>query len=92
MPCYCLLLWNQCPAALPKYVDIGKAMNVYKDGMSREEAAKAAVGCSQDSVCQGGIPQHLSELGIKEEDLPVWLLLPLQMFVLRAIRVRWRKK
>lgn len=24
------------PAALPKYVDIAKAMNVYKDGMSRK--------------------------------------------------------
>lgn len=31
------------PAALDKYVDIAKAMQVYKDGMTREEAARAAV-------------------------------------------------
>ena len=58
------------PAALPKYVDIAKAMNVYKDGMSREEAAKAAVEAVKALSVKVGIPQHLSELGIKEEDLP----------------------
>ena len=58
------------PAALPKYVDIAKAMNVYKDGMSREEAAKAAVDAVKTLSVKVGIPQHLSELGIKEEDLP----------------------
>lgn len=58
------------PAALSKYVDIAKAMNVYKDGMSREEAAKAAVEAVKALSVKVGIPQHLSELGIKEEDLP----------------------
>jgi len=58
------------PAALPKYVDIAKAMNVYKDGMSQEEAAKAAVDAVKALSVKVGIPQHLSELGIKEEDLP----------------------
>ena len=58
------------PAALPKYVDIAKAMNVYKDGMSQEEAAKAAVEAVKALSVKVGIPQHLSELGIKEEDLP----------------------
>ena len=58
------------PAALSKYVDIAKAMNVYKDGMSREEAAKAAVEAVKELSVKVGIPQHLSELGIKEEDLP----------------------
>ena len=56
------------PAALPKYVDIAKAMNVYKDGMSQEEAAKAAVEAVKALSVKVGIPQHLSELGIKEED------------------------
>lgn len=58
------------PAALPKYVDIAKAMDVYERGMSMEEAATAACKAVRDLAVRVGIPQHLSELGIKEEDLP----------------------
>ena len=58
------------PAALDKYVDIAKAMGAYKDGMTREEAARAAVDAVKALSVKVGIPQHLSELGIKEEDLP----------------------
>lgn len=58
------------PAALDKYVDIAKAMSVYKEGMSKEEAAQAAVEAVKALSIKVGIPQHLSELGIKEEDLP----------------------
>ena len=58
------------PAALDKYVTIAKAMNVYKDGMSKEEAAQAAVDAVKSLAVRVGIPQHLSELGIKESDLP----------------------
>ena len=58
------------PAALDKYVDIAKAMQVYKDGMTREEAARAAVDAVKALSVKVGIPQHLSELGIKAEDLP----------------------
>ncbi len=58
------------PAALDKYVDIAKAMNVYKDGMSKEEAAAAACDAVRQLSIRVGIPQHLSEIGIKEEDLP----------------------
>lgn len=57
------------PAALDKYVDIAKAMNVYKEGMSKEEAARAAVDAVRALSVRVGIPQHLSELGIKESDL-----------------------
>lgn len=57
------------PAALDKYVDIAKAMNVYTSGMSREEAAHAAVEAVKSLAMRVGIPQHLSELGIEEEDL-----------------------
>lgn len=56
-------------AALDKYVQIAKAMNVYTSGMSREEAAEAAVKAVKDLSVKVGIPQHLSELGIKESDL-----------------------
>ena len=76
------------PAALSKYVDIAKAMNVYKDGMSQEEAAKAAVEAVKALSVKVGIPQHLSELGDKEEDLPVWPLRLLPMCVRRAILVK----
>ena len=58
------------PAALDKYVEIAKAMNVYSSGMSNEEAANAAVKAVKELAVRVGIPQHLSELGIKAEDLP----------------------
>lgn len=58
------------PAALDKYVDIAKAMNVYKDGMTKEEAADAACDAVRQLSIRVGIPQHLTEIGIKEEDLP----------------------
>ena len=38
--------------------------------MEVEEAAKAAVEAVKALSVKVGIPQHLSELGIKEEDLP----------------------
>lgn len=57
------------PAALDKYVEISKAMNVYREGMSKEEAARAAVDAVRALAVRVGIPQHLSELGIKESDL-----------------------
>ncbi len=56
-------------AALDKYVQIAKAMDVYVPGMSREEAANAAVQAVKDLAVRVGIPQHLSELGIQEKDL-----------------------
>jgi lactaldehyde reductase len=58
------------PAALDKYVDIAKAMNVYKEGMSKEEAADAACDAVRQLSIRVGIPQHLTEIGIKESDLP----------------------
>ena len=57
------------PAALDKYVQIAKAMDVYVPGMGREEAADAAVQAVKDLSVRVGIPQHLSELGIQEKDL-----------------------
>ena len=56
-------------AALDKYTDIAKAMNVYTTGMSKEEAANAAIEAVKSLSIRVGIPQHLTELGIKEEDL-----------------------
>ena len=70
MRCCCLSLWNSMLlAALDKYVEIAKAMKVYKEGMGQEEAARAAVDAVRALSVRVGIPQHLSELGIKESDL-----------------------
>jgi len=57
------------PAALNKYVDIAKALDVYKEGMTKEEAAEAACNEIRDMSIRVGIPQHLSELGITENDI-----------------------
>jgi lactaldehyde reductase len=58
------------PAALDKYVEIAKAMGVYTKGMSNEEAAQAAVDAVKSLSKRVGIPQTLTEIGIKAEDLP----------------------
>ena len=57
------------PAAVEKYVQIAKAMDVYSAGMSNEEAAQAAVDAVKALAVRVGIPQHLTELGIKADDL-----------------------
>lgn len=57
------------PAALDKYVQIAKAMDVYRAGMSREEAAQAAVDAVKALSVRVGIPQHLTDLGIQASDL-----------------------
>lgn len=58
------------PASVAKYVDIAKVMNVYAPEMTDSEAAQAAVDAVRRLSVKVGIPQHLSELGIKESDLP----------------------
>ena len=57
------------PAAVDKYVQIAKAMDVYSTSMSKEEAAQAAVDAVRALAIRVGIPQHLTELGINEGDL-----------------------
>lgn len=57
------------PAALPKYVDIAKALGVYKDGMTQQEAADAACAEIDNLSRLVGILTHLSELGITEKDI-----------------------
>ena len=64
-----IIMEFNAPAALDKYVDIAKAMNVYQTGMTKEEAAKAPVDAVKALSIKVGIPQHLTELGIKESDL-----------------------
>ena len=58
------------PAALDKYVQIAKAMGVYCSSMTTEQAAQAAVDAVKQLSVNVGIPQHLTDLGIAEADLP----------------------
>ncbi len=60
------------PIAKEKFVIVAKAMGVYKDGMSIEEASDAAVEAVRKLAIEVGIPQHLRDLGkgITENDLP----------------------
>ena len=50
--------------------EIAKAMDAYREGMTKEEAAEAACKAVRDLAIEVGIPQHLTEIGIKEEDIP----------------------
>ena len=57
------------PAALDKYVDIAKALDVYTPGMTKEEAADDACTEIENLSRRVGIPAHLSDLGITEADI-----------------------
>ena len=67
-----LVMEYNAPAALDKFVIIAQTMNVYKEDMTKEEAADAAVKAVRDLAIRVGIPQHLRDLGkgITEADLP----------------------
>lgn len=52
-----------------QYGRIAEAMGVDTAGMSAEEAARAAVDAVKALAVKVGIPQHLSELGIGEENI-----------------------
>lgn len=58
------------PACLDKYPEIARAMGVDTTGMAREEASQAAVDAVKALAVKVGIPQHLSDLGITESDIP----------------------
>ena len=64
-----VMRWNACAAA-DKYVDIAKALEVYREGMTRAEAADAACAEIENLSRRVEIPAHLSELGITEADIP----------------------
>lgn len=58
------------PACLDKFPQVAQAMGVDISGMTKEEASQAACDAVKSLAIEVGIPQHLSELGIKESDLP----------------------
>lgn len=57
-------------ACIEKYGDIARAMGVDTIGMTKEEAAKAAVEAVRKLSKDISIPQTLREISIKREDLP----------------------
>lgn len=65
-----LVMEYNAPSALDKYGDVARAMGVRTGGMSREEAAQAAVAAVRGLARRVGIPEHLRELGVGEGDLP----------------------
>lgn len=56
-------------SSMARYKDIAEAMGVDVSGMNAEEAAKAAVKSVKDLAISVNIPQQLSKIGVKEEDL-----------------------
>ena len=57
-------------ACIEKYGDIARAMGVDTIGMTKEEAARAAVEAVRKLSKDISIPQTLREISIKKEDLP----------------------
>ncbi len=55
---------------LDKYPEIARAMGVDITGMSREEASLAACEAVKALALKVGIPQHMTDLGITEADIP----------------------
>lgn len=55
---------------LDKYPEIARAMGVDISGMSREEASLAACEAVKALALKVGIPQHMTDLGITEADIP----------------------
>ncbi len=53
-----------------KYLGIAKAMGVNTKGMSVDEGVAAAIKAVRDLSLSIRIPQHLHEIGVKEEDIP----------------------
>lgn len=58
------------PVCIEKFGVIARTMGVNTDGMTLTEAAQAAVEAVRALAIRVGIPQHLSELGITEKDIP----------------------
>lgn len=58
------------PCCVEKFGVIARTMGVDTTGMSAQEAAQAAVEAVRALAIRVGIPQHLSDLGIFEKDIP----------------------
>ncbi len=61
--------YNADSPARAKYLGIAKAMGVNTEGMSVDEGVKAAIEAVRALSLSINIPQRLSEIGVKKEDL-----------------------
>ena len=61
--------YNAESPARPKYLGIAKAMGVNTEGMSVDEGVVAAIEAVKALSKSINIPQRLSEIGVKKEDL-----------------------
>ncbi|MBO5350623.1 MAG: lactaldehyde reductase [Alistipes sp.] len=61
--------YNAESPAKSKYLGIAKAMGVDTTGMSEDEGVKAAIEAVKALSISINIPQRLSEIGVKKEDL-----------------------
>lgn len=57
-------------SSLGKFGDVARAMGVDTTGMDARQAAQAAVDAVRALALRVGIPQRLSALGVREEQLP----------------------
>ena len=57
-------------SSLVKFGDVARAMGVDTAGMDTRQAAQAAVDAVRALAVRIGIPQRLSSLGVREEELP----------------------
>ena len=65
-----VLEYNAESPAKPKFKGIAKAMGIkHAKKMTDDEAVKAAIDAIRELSVSIGIPQKLSEIGVKEEDL-----------------------
>lgn len=67
LPCVMQYNMESSPA---KFGDVARAMGVDTAGMDTRQAAQAAVDAVRALALRVGIPQRLSSLGVREEDLP----------------------
>ena len=58
------------PVSLAKYERIAKAVGVWQEGMTLEQAADAACKAIEDLSAIVGTNKHLTDLGITEKDIP----------------------
>ena len=65
-----VMVYNSKSEAAPKYKEIARALGADVAGKSTEVGIDAAIQAVKDLSLSIGIPQKLSEIGVKSEDIP----------------------
>lgn len=61
------------PHAVERFARIAAAMGVDTTHLTTEEASRAAIKAIRDLSAKVGIPSGFAELGVTEEDFPLWV-------------------